>query len=722
MNLLRLRWRLARGAGSRELWRMVAVSVGIALAVLTALVAIAVLRQFAYREAVLSSRVPVGSQQESVHGLHVASVGEQVDGREATIVTVSGVDSTSRRPPGVSAWPSVGDSLVSPAVLAPSSLTLRQGLHVAGTVQPAGMISPDELLVYTVVPTAGTDTVVTGFGSSRPVDGPSSQLTWVLVEVLLLVGCPATLFMGTGLRLMALGHQERDWALHLLGVGPATRRRLRAIDMVVMAGIGVVVGLAVYASIQGRLGTSGVLGVSWFATTGRVTALVVAGVIALVGLVCWASGRALPVSGAPRPSQRDAGRRGPVTQVAALVFMVVALIAVGAMVVWWLRPPAENLDDRIGAYPYAALLVLVGTTPGVARVLTDVVSGWLSHRSRRVAWRLGGQQAHHQARRVAALGASLSIMVFGLAFGQAFLVMLKEAAVGNLGTASAQVSLKGLSPAQRASLSTVGGDPVVDETIHPSSDKYYDVAFVGCAGSGNAANQCSGLPTGDGELPAGTTLHLPLTGHRTMSIRVPSRQVSDSANVARLALHEDTWAWDLSDACVTWTASVLNSDFDTLLAALRSAVPANDIQAGIANPDAWIVYQQQRTVWNTCVAMGGLLILVATVMTLAEIRWAHRRSDVSLVALGTPPHVLRVSTAVRFLVPTLPTAATAGITGFVTGAVFVLLTCGKPALAITWPTLLGWSTIPALGAALITGTVGLLLPVPAFDRKLVASV
>lgn len=116
MRDLRLAWTLLRGAGGREVIRLAAMTLGVAMAVWAVLIGLAAPRAVEHAHQVAVNRAPVVSRQSAAAGgLSLRSVSVVVSNRVWTQVTVTGATADSPRPPGLLAWPAPGQTVPSTA-------------------------------------------------------------------------------------------------------------------------------------------------------------------------------------------------------------------------------------------------------------------------------------------------------------------------------------------------------------------------------------------------------------------------------------------------------------------------------------------------------------------------------------------------------------------------------------------------------------------------------
>lgn len=317
--------RLLRGAGRREIVRLGATVLGVALAMFAVLLGLTTPLAISSGTDVEAARTPVIADRvvRDVPTLdRVTRSDVAVGGTPWTRVQVSGVTSGSPLPPGVEVWPAPGTTLVSPALaeVLTEHPVLQQALGplAPGRVSRAGLTSPDELFSYTILgpgtpksAAAATDeepSRVVGFGGDPGSSGGSGG--WFVLEVLLLVVAPSAVFTAMVLSLTAASRMRRGLALTLVGMTPTRAARLYASEMTIVGLAGAVIGVLVHAGVQGRLAESGVLGVTWWPEQGRtgLPVVVCAVVLATIGIRVL-SRRSMRRVLARSPGQEQEGRR-----------------------------------------------------------------------------------------------------------------------------------------------------------------------------------------------------------------------------------------------------------------------------------------------------------------------------------------------------------------------------------------------------------------------------
>ncbi|MEU2795463.1 FtsX-like permease family protein [Streptomyces sp. NPDC007117] len=163
-------------------------------------------------------------------------------------------------PPGVDRFPAADTMVVSPALkellAGPGNELLRERLPYAitGTIDDAGLRSPNELLYY-----AGSDTLtpakgghrIEGYGDPRQGDPLPPLLIVLVVMVCVVLLVPVAIFIATAVRFGGDRRDRRLAALRLVGADIRTTRRIAAGEAMFGALLGLLIGLAFF--LVGRL-------------------------------------------------------------------------------------------------------------------------------------------------------------------------------------------------------------------------------------------------------------------------------------------------------------------------------------------------------------------------------------------------------------------------------------------------------------------------------------
>lgn len=262
MRDLWLAIRLVRGAGRRDVTRLAVMAAGIALTVVALLVAHAIPRAMAAGVTREDARTPIAAEHDSPAAARWSSVQQLVGDRLWTQFTVSGVTAATPLPPGLSAYPDVGSTTVSPALAAAlatdPALAAQVGPVAAGTITATGLRTPDELVSYRVIPAGGAGgTAIAGFGVAPGELGVNDGGAIVTAEVLVLTAVPAGLFLSVLARLSVASRLRRLRSLRLLGVSRDRSARIFGRELGVVALVGALLGVIGYRALQPTLAGSG---------------------------------------------------------------------------------------------------------------------------------------------------------------------------------------------------------------------------------------------------------------------------------------------------------------------------------------------------------------------------------------------------------------------------------------------------------------------------------
>ena len=256
----RLAWRLVRRARPGDVGDLLFVVLGVAVATFALLLGGSVPVVIQAQAQARGDRAPLIADGTPGHRELTGS--ETVGGAPYTRVTVVGARPESPVPPGVSVWPKVGASLVSPRLRAAidddPGLSTQLGLgRVVGEIGAAGLTGPDELRSYTTIPGPPAADGVSGYG--RPdVTGMATPGSMLVLELGSLVLVPSLLLLMMCLRVTGRRRCERYTSWVVLGVTPARCARVFAVEIVLLAVAGSALGRAYW-----RVGASLLVRVAW---------------------------------------------------------------------------------------------------------------------------------------------------------------------------------------------------------------------------------------------------------------------------------------------------------------------------------------------------------------------------------------------------------------------------------------------------------------------------
>ena len=266
MKGVRLALRLSRGAGRHERVRSLVMIVGVALATLGLAVGVTLPRVTAQQQEVRDARTPILAPDEPADGHTGFKVQElQVDGTPWTSFVVN--HPADRLPPGLKHWPQPGHTIVSPRLKSLMDAGVVK-ISSLGTIDPvavdrAALASPDELFSITTTSDQAGCRELKAFGLTRIGDsGVSSRTVWI--EVIGLVALPAAVLLWTSLSLSAASRRDRFMTLVRMGCDPDWCGQVFAVEVSGTAGLGALLGLALFIPVQNALGSSGTLGLTWW--------------------------------------------------------------------------------------------------------------------------------------------------------------------------------------------------------------------------------------------------------------------------------------------------------------------------------------------------------------------------------------------------------------------------------------------------------------------------
>jgi hypothetical protein len=214
------------------------------------------------------------------------------EGRTIERLDVAALGPGAPVPPGISRLPGPGQYVVSPALAAllrtvpADELGDRFPGSLAGTIGDAALSSPDELAVYVGYQPAalaalpGTQ-LVTAIGTAPGPEVFTPFFRYAFGVGVLAVLFPVLILIGTATRLAAARREERFAALRLVGATPRDVSVVAAVDSVISALAGTILGIGVFLAARPWLAGAELTGTRYFSaevtpTAGGYLALLVA--------------------------------------------------------------------------------------------------------------------------------------------------------------------------------------------------------------------------------------------------------------------------------------------------------------------------------------------------------------------------------------------------------------------------------------------------------------
>lgn len=280
MNRLRLfglGLRLVAGGGRAGVLRLLLSAIGVGVGTALLVGGLGIDPAIQARHAREDARSPiVAPEGRSRDVLLLATARDHADSVDLLRFTVAEVG-RGPVPPGLSRIPRPGEVTLSPALarfLASSEhgALVRERLPslIAGTVGPAGLVSPDEFVAYVGADPSFLRSVdtppVVAFGpgpiGERGPLGLGLKLL-ILVAVLGLV-IPILVFVVTSTRLSASYRERRLAAIRLVGATPAEARVLAAVESGVAGLLGSLLGLGLFFALRPLVARLPLAGYHWF--------------------------------------------------------------------------------------------------------------------------------------------------------------------------------------------------------------------------------------------------------------------------------------------------------------------------------------------------------------------------------------------------------------------------------------------------------------------------
>jgi hypothetical protein len=388
--MLRLGLRLTLHSGREALVRLALTAVAVAVGVALLLGVLAEFHAFQAQSDQscwsCTTGAPVPSRLPASGDLWNNSV-DFYQGQTITRLDVARLGSSPATPPGISKLPAPGTYYASPALAAllrtvpAAQLGDRFPGRLAGTIGDAALSGPDQLAIYvgytpaTLAAVPGTQWVTSIASAPAPeVFTPFFRYAFGVGVVAVLF--PILVLISTATRLAAARREERFAALRLVGGTPGDIRAIAAVESVVSAFCGAVLGVVLFLLVRPAIADVALIGPRYFAASVNPTVwayvTILAGVPLVAAVAALISLRRVQVS--PLGVSRRATPRPPTAWRLTTLVIGVALYIAGL---------AATTHKSIGVAVYPGLivtmigLVLAGPwlTAQAARVFGSVSRG-----------------------------------------------------------------------------------------------------------------------------------------------------------------------------------------------------------------------------------------------------------------------------------------------------------------------------------------------------------
>ncbi|MEU1394506.1 FtsX-like permease family protein [Micromonospora zamorensis] len=679
--MIRFGLRLAVAGGREALTRLLVIAAAVAVGsglLLTTLAGVNAVNAQLTRYASVYPNASTGGDADP---LWWSTREDYFHGKQIIRIDVAPTGPDAPTPTGVPSTPRPGEYYASPALrklLAAhpaDQLADRYPGRDIGTVGPAGLTSPDTMLVIR----GGTPDEVATLPLARQLttvgDTPALPETTVNLILSVIAGgllFPLLIFVGTATRLNAARREQRFAAMRLVGATPKQISVVAAVEATTAAVVGTAVGFGLFYAFRGPMAGIPFTGMPFFPSDmslGVLDALLVAlGVPTGAAVAAQVSLRRVRIS--PLGVTRRVTPRAPRAYrlIPILLGVAVLFFAIG------FRPPTS--DGQAAVFLPGLLLIMAGLIlagPWLTMVVARVMARYANRPATLIAARRLAENPKAGFRAIS--GIMLALFVTSVAVGVITTIIANRGPAPVGSTEAGQVSLYLPEDAPTApdslftelrSITGVRSAAAVRE--NPDWKSTSEPGVIACAE----------IPSAYGRCAEGATVAEVATGLIPFRESASSTRVWPAASVPLGELQQlpvmsivvDT---DGSAATIERSRTVL----ETALPAFRVApnVPG-DFESEFANTlRGW--EQLANVVIIASLALGGCSLAVSVIGGLTE-----RRRPFSLLRLsGAPVRVLRRVVALESAVPMLAVAAVAIGMGLLAAHLFLRAQMGYTLIA-----------------------------------------
>ncbi|MEU8011461.1 FtsX-like permease family protein [Micromonospora parva] len=679
--MIRFGLRLAVAGGREALTRLIVIAAAVAVGsglLLTTLAGVNAVNAQLTRYA---SVYPNASTGGAADPLWWSTREDYFHGKQIIRIDVAATGPDAPTPTGVPSTPGPGEYYVSPALrklLAAhpaDQLADRYPGRDIGTVGPAGLTSPDTMLVIR----GGTPDEVATLPLARQLttvgDTPALPETTMNLILSVIAGgllFPLLIFVGTATRLNAARREQRFAAMRMVGATPKQISVVAAVEAATAAVVGTAVGFGLFYAFRGPMAGIPFTGMPFFPSDMSLgvldTLLVALGVPAGAAVAAQVSLRRVRIS--PLGVTRRVTPRAPRAYrlIPILLGFAVLFFAIG------FRPPTS--DGQAAVFLPGLLLIMAGLIlagPWLTMVGARIMARYANRPATLIAARRLADNPKAGFRAIS--GIMLALFVTSVAVGVITTIVDNRgpAPVGSTEAGQVSLYLPEDAPATPDSLFTdlrsiTGVRSAFAVRENPDWMSASEPGLIACAEIPNAYGRCA-----EGAIVAEVATGLIPFRESASSTRVwPAASVplGELQQLPVMSIVVDT---DGSAATIERTRTML----ETALPAFRVApnVPG-DFESEFANTlRGW--EQLANVIIVASLALGGCSLAVSVIGGLTE-----RRRPFSLLRLsGAPVRVLRRVVALESAVPMLAVAAVAIGMGLLAAHLFLRAQMGYTLVA-----------------------------------------
>ncbi|WP_410809054.1 FtsX-like permease family protein [Micromonospora sp. 067-2] len=704
--MIRFGLRLAVAGGREALTRLAIIAAAVAIGTGLLLTTVAGVNAVNAQLTRYASIYPSASTGGDADPLWWSTRSDYFHGRQIIRIDVAASGLRAPTPVGIPSTPRPGEYYASPALR--ELVAAHPADHLGdrypgrdlGTVDPAGLTSPDTLLAIV----GGTPDQVGELPNARQVTsvGDTPALPETTVDLILGVIAggllfPVLIFIGTATRLSAARREQRFAAMRLVGATPKQISVVAAVEATAAAVAGTVVGFGLFYAFRGSLAGIPFTGMPFFPndmSLGPLDALLVGlGVPAGAAVAAQVSLRRVRIS--------PLGVTRRVTPRAPRAYRLIPIVLGVAVLIFALGFRPETSDGQTALFLPALLLVMAGLVlagPWLTMVGARMMARYASRPATLIAARRLADNPKAGFRAIS--GIMLALFVTSVAVGVITTIVANRgpAPIGSTDAGTVTTVFDEKAPsvpdtlfAELHAITGVRSTTAVRE--NPVLTTSGDVGVIACTDLPSAYGRCA-----EGVTVAEVPMGLSLWRESASSTKVWNAAPLTPDDLQRLPVISIVVGTDGSAAAVERTRTVLEAAYPTFW--VGPNVPG-DFESDFADTlRGW--EQLANVIIIASLALAGCSLAVSVIGGLSE-----RRRPFSLLRLsGAPVQVLRRVVALESAVPMLAVAAVAIGMGLLAAHLFLRAQMGY---TLTAPGA-GFSVIVVVGLAACLGIIASTLP------------